>query len=70
MEQNTKQEQVRGHLKPDAGGTIRAGTQDGGLFLSIQRFGGGDSTVDMDLTPEEARRLGRWLLRLGKEADK
>lgn len=60
---------MSGHIKPDAGGVIRAGVQESGaLFLSSQRFEGGDSTVDMDLTPEEARTLGRWLIKLANQS--
>lgn len=61
---------MSGHIKPDAGGVIRAGVLQGSgtLFLSSQRFEGGDSTVDMDLTPEEARTLGRWLIKLANQS--
>lgn len=59
---------MSGQIKPDAGGTIRAGVQEPGtVYLAAQRFSG-TATVEMDLTPEEARILGRHLITLSREA--
>lgn len=59
---------MNGQIKPDAGGTLRAGVQEPGtVYLSAQRFSG-TATVEMDLTPEEARVLGRYLITLSRGA--
>lgn len=56
------------HMKPDEGGTIRAGVRaPGQVSLSIQRYlEGAEEEVTLD--PTEARLLGRWLIKLANQA--
>lgn len=61
---------MNGHMKLDAKGTLRMGVNGANeVYLSAQRFHGTE-TVDMDLSAEEAIRLGKYLQKLGLEAAK
>lgn len=58
------------HMKPDAGGVIRAGVlAPGTVRLAVEPACGCESAaVPLDLDPTEARLLGRWLIRLANQA--
>lgn len=57
-------------MKPDAGGTIQAEVPEPGKvqMAVTPPCGCEDAAVQLELTPLEARLLGRWLLRLGNVA--